>query len=559
MHRRLCAPFIFLLGAAGLVTMVGAAPTTAPPPAPRPAAPAPPSPEASLVWTTPSSGVAGSMPLGNGKLGINVWADSTDTVWLLLSHVDALDENTNLDKLGRIAVRATSVTGASNTGAPQSFWQEMHLPNATVHIDMPSGVSFDVWVDATTDAVRVASTSASPHKLEATLEVWRNKTGPQPWCPGAAGSVSPACPQGFGQGCTTLHPNIELHADIVKRTTDGIFFYHRNLEEWMTEGWQLDLKTQQMPADLPPPMANITFGGFLYGGAPASKMKIMGRVSGGGGPMQMVSESAQNSHSLSIAGMAGHYHAGGADAFLADLTAAAKKPASRSAHSAVWDEFWLGSDITITAAAAPANPAIAAQAARVTLLDRVTRAAMHSMSRGNISAIHSQAYGIFSAYASPQEDYRIWGPCQWFQNIRLPYYHMLADGRFENMKSLFNFYHRVLAVSKARTKEWFGIEGTYFPETMRQSGLMDSGEMGFRCNFTTGGDTGPIPTNPYIRYHREGGLELSLLALDWLEHSGDLGYFQQTLLPQIVLYVVSHSLSLVRAPFAPPGLPPTVP
>ena len=32
---------------------------------------------------------------------------------------------------------------------------------------------------------------------------------------------------------------------------------------------------------------------------------------------------------------------------------------------------------------------------------------------------------------------------------------MLADGRFEDMKSLFNFYHRVLSVSKARTKAWF--------------------------------------------------------------------------------------------------------
>ena len=50
--------------------------------------------------------------------------------------------------------------------------QEMHLPNATVHIDLPSGVSFDVWVDAAADAVRVASASASPQKLEATLEVW---------------------------------------------------------------------------------------------------------------------------------------------------------------------------------------------------------------------------------------------------------------------------------------------------------------------------------------------------------------------------------------------------
>ena len=44
------------------------------------------------------------------------------------------------------------------------------------------------------------------------------------------------------------------------------------------------------------------------------------------------------------------------------------------------------------------------------------------------------------------------------------------------------------------------------------------------------------------RYHREGGLELSLLALDWLAHSGDLGYFQQSLLPQIEVYLVSQLL-----------------
>ena len=61
--------------------------------------------------------------------------------------------------------------------------------------------------------------------------------------------------------------------------------------------------------------------------------------------------------------------------------------------------------------------------------------------------------------------------------------------------------------------------------------------MGWRCNGSTfktaGGVTVPLATNPYIRYHREGGLELSLLALDWLAHSGDLAYFQRVLLPQI--------------------------
>lgn len=85
--------------------------------------------------------------------------------------------------------------------------------------------------------------------------------------------------------------------------------------------------------------------------------------------------------------------------------------------------------------------------------------------------------------------------------MRLPYYHMLADGRFEDMKSLFNFYHRVLEVSKARTKAWYNIdEGTFFPETMRQSGLYDSGEMGMRCE-SAADEKVPVATNPYIRYY----------------------------------------------------------
>ena len=60
--------------------------------------------------------------------------------------------------------------------------------------------------------------------------------------------------------------------------------------------------------------------------------------------------------------------------------------------------------------------------------------------------------------------------------------------------------------------------------------------MGWSCK-SAGGPNDPIPGNTYIRYHREGGLELSLMALDFLEHSGDLAYFQETLLPQIEAYV----------------------
>jgi len=103
------------------------------------------------------------------------------------------------------------------------------------------------------------------------------------------------------------------------------------------------------------------------------------------------------------------------------------------------------------------------------------------------------------------------------------------------MKSLFGFYYDMLPLSKARTSRWFGINGTFFPETKQQSGLYASGGMGWGCKSAS--PTVPTPGNTYIRYHREGGLEFTLLALDFLEHSGDVAYFKSHLLPQIEPYV----------------------
>ena len=507
----------------------GHGPPKPPPPPPPPPAP-PPSPRSSLAWTTPSVDVTGSMPLGNGRLGVNVWADANDTVWLLLSHVDALDENTNLAKLGRVAVRAAMDQAPAgppqdqgNAGAVQPFLQQMHLGNGSVHIDLPRGVSVDVYVDANTNAVRVASSSvagAAPHRLEATVEVWRTKDGPYPW-------------SDSGTWCPSLHPAeaLVIHADTVVPGDGGVAFYHRNLGAWTKPYFDADLESQRMPPGLENPLTNQTFGGLLTGGT-GSKM-----VPGGPAkpPLTMVSAAPATTQSLVVAGAAGRYD-GGARPFLDGLAAAAAEPADFGRHAAWWSSFWASSDLTVTAAPSPGDPVVAAAADRVTLLDKVNRAAFHSMAMG-AHAIKFNAYGIFSAYPSPREDYRVWGPCQWFQNIRLPYYHMLADGRFEALKSLFGFYAALLPLSKARTKAWFGINGTFFPETKQQTGLYASGSLGWGCTGAGSPGAAPTPGNTYIRYHREGGLELSLLALDWLAHTGDTRYFQDSLLPQIEAYV----------------------
>ena len=161
-----------------------------------------------LVWTTAPSGVTESMPLANGKLGVNVWADSSDTLWLLVSHVDALDENTNLDKLGRVKIEAALASPANDVArsAMQAFKQEMHLSNGTVSIDLTNGVSIDVWVDATSDAVRIAS-RGPVHKLQATLEIWRNSTSGYP-----SGVVNGSVVYKPPLGCAALHPNSKQSA-----------------------------------------------------------------------------------------------------------------------------------------------------------------------------------------------------------------------------------------------------------------------------------------------------------------------------------------------------------
>ena len=91
---------------------------------------------------------------------------------------------------------------------------------------------------------------------------------------------------------------------------------------------------------------------------------------------------------------------------------------------------------------------------------------------------------------------------------------MLADGRYQAMKSLFGFYHDMLPVSKARTQAWYNMSGgSFFPETLQQNGLYAGAGLGWGCQ--SADHSQPLPTNTYIRYHREGGLELGLMMVDW--------------------------------------------
>jgi hypothetical protein len=66
--------------------------------------------DSNVVWDSPSADSRGSMPIGNGDIGANVWVEPSGDLLLLLSKSDAWDEVSRLCKLGQLRIKLPSVT-----------------------------------------------------------------------------------------------------------------------------------------------------------------------------------------------------------------------------------------------------------------------------------------------------------------------------------------------------------------------------------------------------------------------------------------------------------------
>jgi hypothetical protein len=132
-------------------------------------------------------------------------------------------------------------------------------------------------------------------------------------------------------------------------------------------------------------------------------------------------------------------------------------------------------------------------------------------------------------------DWRRWGDCFWWQNTRLPYYPMLAQGDFDMMQPLFALYERALPLAQARAKIYHGVEGAYFPETMTPFGTYANRDYGWDRSGRQANDVQCM----YWRYAWNQGLELVALLLDRNDYLTDFGFVRDRLLPMadaVLLY-----------------------
>ena len=279
-----------------------------------------------VVWDSPSKDYNGSMPIGNGDIGANVWVEPTGDLIFYLSKTDAWSgggPDPELLKLGRFRVRLDKPL--FQEGA--AFRQELDLKTGSITINASVGEnkrSIRFWIDANHPVVHLDIQSSTPCTAEIALESWR-----------AEGKYL----RGGAQ------KDIILPAD-----GQAVRWYQRNVHSIFRD----NMKNQHMGDvvdQFPDPLIHRTFGGVISGkGLKSKDDKTLATAA----PMERIEIQI---HPLTAQTKT-------ADEWLLQLEEQRKTGNATpigeawSAHVKWWQSFWQRSWIDVTQSAEPVKKEI---------------------------------------------------------------------------------------------------------------------------------------------------------------------------------------------------------
>lgn len=607
-----------------------------------------------VVWDSPSEDARGSMPIGNGDIGLNVWVEPSGDLLFFIGKTDAWDENMRLLKLNKVRVKFEPAFDVK-----KDFRWELKLREGVIEIQDGKALA-RVWVDANHPVVQVdvKSLAGNPIAATVTLEPWRKEKRP-------LGSPSQQGGEYFSTGYTTL-PAFSQPDTILPRSVDRIGWHHRNIES----PWLASLKLQrneEIASTEKDPILNRTTGGIVRGvgfesvsdtvlktSKPANELSLrihvltritdtaeqwlaaleqqadaidtlpIGKrweehcqwwsgfwdrswifIQGGG----MVMPSNSHPWRVGLDSVGGSRFGGkindplvfGRALSTEEIAAMAGKP--RTAADAAPGEVALAAGCTVAAWIQPAaneagrildkctagtpdgftfdtHPGLSLRwivgndtmvapgclvagewqhvAASVdagkgvrriylngkmikeergdSVADRVTRAYalqrwMNACGgRGNYPIKFNGSIFVVDQNDYKHADYRAWGGCYWWQNTRHCYWPMLTAGDFDLIRPLFKFYMDTLPARKAATKNYYGHDGAFYPETMSIWGnYTDQGGLGYGIDRE--GKPDGLTDNTYVRRYWQSGLEMMVMMLDYHDITQDRKFRDETLVP----------------------------
>jgi hypothetical protein len=455
-----------------------------------------------LIWTSPSRDSSGSMPLGNGDIGLNVWAEENGDLLFYLSKTDAWDENARLLKLGR--VRVSLDPNPFRTGA--AFRQELDTATGTMRIQSSSDslqATILIWVDANRPVARVEIDSASPLSARVAVELWRTVERSREGAEGHAAA-----------GLRSAQERERVYPDtVLSVASDAVVWCHRN----RASCWAATLEHQDMAAWMPrgrDPLLNRTFGAMIRGEG-LVKDGVCGLRTPKPRTRIVLGIHPLTAQTAALSEWVGAVQSQAARSDAVPLEAAFTE------HAGWWRAFWERSWIRVS------GTPEAETVSRGYELQRFINAC------GGRGAFPIKFNGsIFTVDAREKDrtddaDYRRWGGGYWFQNTRLIYWPMIMSGDFDLMEPWFRMYLDALPFAMARTKACFGIENAaMFPETMTFWGAFLNSNYGYDRGKLQPG----LSENTYIRRYWQGMLELLAVLLDAYAVSGNEKLLREKLL-----------------------------
>ena len=477
-----------------------------------------------VIWATPSHDASGSMPIGNGEVGLNVWVEEDGDLCFYISRTDAWSEACRLLKLGRIRVGFSP--NPFIKGSP--FHQELKLRDGCIAIVAGAPgheVKLNIFVDAGAPVIHVIGESAQPLNVRATLEIWRTEKKVLMGRELASSWTMQAAP-----------PEISVweSADVVSNAPGAVTWFHRN--EYSVVPCTLKQQGLEGLAALvqDPLLHRITGGrmsarGFvtdaphtLNSSAPTKRFAI-----------QIATHSAQTDSvavwEKELAGQAAR---------------SSRAQAAARTTAAWWAAFWERSWVFVEgdqderpsqdrrAPGPEADFHDASPVSRVTQAYILQRWMAICAGRGHYpikfnGSIFTVNPELTDSTQNFNADWRRWGDCYWWQNTRHPGSAAMACGDYELLRPLFRLYREVSPICKGRAELYYDADGVYFPETMTIFGTYANQDYGW--------DRSGLKPNEvqcgYWRYAWQQGLELVNLMLDYYDHTGDQPFLSGELIP----------------------------
>ncbi|MBL8765004.1 MAG: hypothetical protein JNM07_12115 [Phycisphaerae bacterium] len=365
-----------------------------------------------LVWSSPTPlarGAAGSMPIGNGMVGANVWVEEDGDLVLLLSRADAWSETDRLLKLGRIRVHlepnpfiAARASGGSGAVETAPFRQELNLREGRIDITAGArgaadrGATIRVFVDARSPTVRIEGECAQPTTIVARLESWRRARKDLENDDELRSSwTMHSAPAEVRRELAWESPDVIIP---VAGSRAGITWYHRN-EHSVVPFTLTRQGLDSIKGSFKDPLLGRTFGGRMGGDG------FIPLAGGGAAPDAIATDRPVRSFGVRIV-THGEQTPRAADWLVRlDALDAAEPPATiaRERTASWWRAFWDRSWIFVSGDPSPARPhavPINNHPVRIgadSKNDNVFRGAMRDLEIWSVPLDHEQVAALASA------------------------------------------------------------------------------------------------------------------------------------------------------------------